>query len=137
MCTHFYAAPFSKKCAFIKLVMFFFFCLEHYFQTIFFISTYFHKTISYFWKFNKSKDQVILDTFLNFAYYSSYLKTKTCLEKRLYNIFKTTDAIMWANTILESHLKFYKNHEKELSLNDSCNFHRPFNFRLLLTFKLS
>ena len=39
-----------------------------------------------------------------------------------------------AKTILKNAYKFLRGHEKEVSLNDSYNLQRPFNFRLLLTF---
>ena len=56
-----------------------------------------------------------MDTFRNFAYVSSGLKAETCMETRLCNIFKTANAMMFTETVLESTLKFAKVHEKEFS----------------------
>ena len=64
-------------------------------------------------------------------------KQNVCMERWLCNLFKIVNAITLTKTILESPYKLYKVHKKRLSLNDRYNFQRPFNFRLLSTFKLS
>ena len=57
------------------------------------------------------------------------------LEMRLCKTFKTTNAMILTETILENSYKFYKDHEKYQLQNGPYNFQKPFNFKLLLTFE--
>ena len=56
-----------------------------------------------FWKNIYNKSKVSLDSFRNSAYVSSYLHFKEfCIEKKLSNIFKTTNIAKLTKVILKS-----------------------------------
>ena len=56
--------------------------------------------VSESYKKNENKGQVTLNTFRNFAYFSSYL-WDSCMVARLCNIFKIINAITLIKTISE------------------------------------
>ena len=90
--------------------------------------TYFHKTISCFSKFNKNKGQINLDTSGYFAYFSSYLQTKTFAWKRDCRISLKLQMLQrWPRPFQKTLIKFYKVHEKELSL--TLSWRRPLSYR--------
>ena len=72
---------------------------------------YRRKTIYCFWKYIKNKDNVRLDTFLNFSYASIYLQSKTfALKWDCKNFLKLHMQWRWPGPFLKSPSKFYKYH---------------------------
>ena len=58
------------------------------------------------------------------------------MEKKLYNIFWTTNAKDFIDNILESSYKVLPKKVKTATFNGSYNFHGSLNFSTIFTFKV-
>ena len=109
--TAFYEALFSIKTCFYETTNIFY--LDY--------QKYFHKTArTCILNFNKNQGYMILETFCSYTYFSSSLQTKPFAWKRNCEIsLKLHMLYHWPRPFSETFIKFYKAHERDLSLTFS------------------